>query len=41
MPFGFSPTFILLIPPMILALYAQYKVRHTYSKFSEVPAAAG
>ncbi|MBI2503882.1 MAG: zinc metallopeptidase [Candidatus Latescibacteria bacterium] len=41
MPFAFDSTFILLIPPMILALYAQYKVRRTYSKFSEVPSAAG
>lgn len=37
----FDSTFILLIPPMILALYAQYKVRRTYKKFSEVPSAAG
>lgn len=41
MPFMWDPTFILLIPPIILALYAQYKVRSTYSKFSEIRSAAG
>jgi hypothetical protein len=29
-------TFILLIPPLLLAFYAQAKVRGTYSKFSRV-----
>lgn len=41
MPFFFDSTMILLIPPMILAIYAQYKVRNTYHKFSEVASAAG
>ncbi len=42
MPFGFfDPTFILLIPAILLSLYAQYKVKSTYSKYSEVPNAAG
>lgn len=37
MPFGYyyDYTFILLIPALIFALYAQYKVNSTYSKFSK------
>jgi Zn-dependent membrane protease YugP len=42
MPFGFfDPTMILLIPCILLALYAQYKVRHTYEEYSQVGSAAG
>ncbi|MDW7759158.1 MAG: zinc metallopeptidase [Acidobacteriota bacterium] len=33
-------TFFLLIPPLILALYAQSKVKSTYAKFSRVFAAS-
>lgn len=33
-----DPTFILLLPAIILAFYAQAKVQSTYSKYSEVPA---
>ena len=36
-----DPTFILLIPCIILALYAQSKVKRTYAKFSQVRSAAG
>ena len=36
-----DPTFILLIPTIVLALYAQYKVRNTYARFSQVRSAAG
>jgi len=36
-----DPTFILLIPALLLALYAQYKVRSTYEHFSQVPSAWG
>jgi Zn-dependent membrane protease YugP len=36
-----DPTMILLIPGMILAFYAQSKVKSTYRKFSEVRAANG
>lgn len=32
-----DPTFILLIPVMILAFYAQYKVKSNYEKFSKIP----
>lgn len=41
MPFFFDGTIVLLIPPMLLALYAQFKVRRAYSKFSQVSSAAG
>lgn len=42
MPFGFfDPTMLLLIPAFIFALWAQWKVQHTYQKFSKVRAANG
>ena len=40
LPF-WDPTMILLIPAMILAFYAQWKVQSTYKKFSEVASASG
>lgn len=40
LPF-WDPTMLLLIPAMILAFYAQWKVQATYKKFSEVASAAG
>ncbi len=33
--FFWDPTFLLLIPALILAVYAQHKVKKTYQKFSE------
>ncbi|MEE9168478.1 MAG: zinc metallopeptidase [bacterium] len=39
--FYFDPTFVLLIPVMILALYAQFRVRRTYEKFSKVQSSWG
>ena len=39
MPFGFyylDYTYLLLIPAMLFALYAQFKVNSTYNKFSKV-----
>lgn len=39
--FGFDPTFLLVIPALIFALWAQWKVQHTYQKFSKVRAANG
>lgn len=39
--FGFDSTFLLLIPAMIFAFWAQWKVQHTYSKWAEVRASAG
>ena len=42
MPFGFfDPTFLLLIPTMIFAMWAQWKVQHTYQEYSRVRAANG
>ncbi|MBM3324816.1 MAG: zinc metallopeptidase [Calditrichaeota bacterium] len=35
-PFMFDPTFIILIPALVLAIWAQTKVRSTYQKFSQV-----
>lgn len=40
MPF-WDPTMILLIPAIILAIYAQSKVQSTYRRFSEVRSASG
>lgn len=42
MPFGiFDPTFLLLLPAMAFAMWAQHKVKSTYEQFSTVPAANG
>jgi Zn-dependent membrane protease YugP len=38
--FFWDYTWLLLIPPLILALYAQAKVRSTYSRYSRVGAAS-
>ena len=40
MPF-WDPTMLLLIPAMILAFYAQTKVKSTYEKYSEILARSG
>ncbi len=37
----YDPTFILIIPALLLALYAQYKVTSTYAKYSKVPCSRG
>ena len=39
--FFFDWTFLLLIPAMIFAFWAQWKVQHTYGKWSRVRATAG
>jgi Zn-dependent membrane protease YugP len=39
--FGFDPTFVILIPALIFAFWAQWKVQNTYKKFSKVRAANG
>ena len=36
-----DPTMVLLVPCIILAVYAQFKVRSAYSRFSQVASAAG
>ena len=42
MPFGFfDPTMLLVLPALIFALWAQWKVQNTYQKYSKVPAANG
>jgi hypothetical protein len=42
MPFMFfDPTMILLIPAMLFAMWAQWKVQHTYNEMSKVRAANG
>lgn len=40
-PFFFDPTMVLVIPGFILALWAQFKVKHTFSKYSEYSARNG
>lgn len=35
-PFFFDPTMIIIIPALILAGYAQYKVKHTFNKYDQV-----
>ena len=39
--FFFDPTFVLLLPALALMLWAQYKVKSTYKKYSQVPSATG
>ncbi len=42
MPFlFFDSTMILLIPAIVLALWAQHRVKSTFAKYSKVPAASG
>jgi len=42
MPFGFfDPTMLLILPGLAFAMWAQYKVRSTYEKWSRVPATRG
>jgi uncharacterized protein len=36
MPFIFGPSFLILLPAIILAAYAQWKVRSTYTKYSTI-----
>ena len=37
----FDPAYLILIPVIILGFYAQWKIRSTYRKFAQVPAASG
>lgn len=41
MPFIYDPTFIILIPALILALYAQAKVQSSFNKYSKVASQSG
>lgn len=40
-PFYFDPTYILLVPAMILAVYAQMKVQSTFNQYLRVRASSG
>lgn len=37
----YDPTYLLLIPGLLLALYAQYKVTSTFNHFKQVPSRSG
>lgn len=39
--FFYDPTFILLIPALILTMWAQFKVQATFSRYSRVQSSAG
>ena len=39
--FGFDPSMIILIPGLILAMYAQFRVQSTFSRYANVGAASG
>lgn len=43
MPFGFfyDPTMLLVLPALVFAMWAQWKVQHTYQKYSQIRAANG
>jgi hypothetical protein len=41
MYYPFDPTFVLLIPAVLLALYAQFKVQSAYSQLSQVRSKSG
>ncbi len=36
LPFLMGPSFLILIPALILAIYAQYRVRSTYTRYSRI-----
>ena len=35
-PFFFDPTMIVIIPALLIAVYAQYKVKNTFKKYNEI-----
>jgi uncharacterized protein len=39
--FFWDPTYIIVLPAILLALYAQMRVKSTYAKYSQVPIANG
>jgi Zn-dependent membrane protease YugP len=41
MPLFYDPTFLMLIPAVLLALWAQFKVKSTFAKFEKVQAGRG
>lgn len=40
-PFFFDRTMILILPALVLAVWAQFKVRSTYNKYQQVPSRMG
>src|SRR5262245_42152437 len=40
-PFAYDPTFILLLPAMVFAFWAQWKVQSTFAQYSRVRASNG
>jgi uncharacterized protein len=41
MPMFYDPTFLMLIPAVLLALWAQFKVKSTFAKYEKVQAGRG
>ena len=39
--FFWDPTYIIVLPALLLAIYAQFRVQSTYRRFSQVPIANG
>ena len=40
-PFFFDPTMIIIIPALLIAVYAQYKVKSTFNHYSEIYSDSG
>lgn len=40
-PFFFDPTMIIIIPALLIAVYAQYKVKSTFNQYSEIYSDSG
>lgn len=40
-PLFYDPTFLLLIPALLFSMWAQFKIRSTFSKYSEIGARRG
>jgi len=40
MPYWLGPNFLILLPALILAIYAQWRVRSTYGKYARIPTSA-
>jgi len=41
LPFFMGPSILILVPALILAIYAQYRVRSTYSRYARVRTGSG
>jgi len=41
MPFMFDSTMLMILPALVLAIWAQFKVRSTYRKFQEIRSSSG